>query len=118
VEPATRLRIHLTAVKGTLTGEKPLWESMKGTLTGEKPLWELEAEALTLRDELREADPWYRVKMQDASPTDGLLRGRPTMDRRIEWTHYVPADREVRSKLRSKHGMYLREGTCRRANSL
>jgi len=47
-------------MKGTLTGEQPLWESMKGTLTGEQPLWELKAEALTFRDELRkaaEADP-------------------------------------------------------------
>jgi transposase InsO family protein len=87
VEPAPRLRIHLTAVKGSLTGERPLWESR--------------AEALTLRDELRkaaEADPWYREKMQQVSPTDGLLRGDGLLWT-IDGRFYVPADREVQSKL-------------------
>jgi transposase InsO family protein len=87
MEPAARLRLHLTAMKGSPTGERPLWES--------------KAEALTFRDELRkaaEADPWYRGKMQETSPTDGLLRGDGllwTVDGRF----YVPADREVQSKL-------------------
>jgi len=87
VEPAARLKIHLAAVKGSLTEERPLWESR--------------AEALTFRDELRkaaEADPWYREKMQQTSPTDGLLRGDGllwTVDGRF----YVPADRDMQMKL-------------------
>jgi transposase InsO family protein len=98
VEPASRLKIHLTCVKGSLTGEHPL---VKGSLTGERPIWESRAEALTFRDELRlaaEADPWYREKMQQTAPTDGLLRGDGllwTVDGRF----YVPADREVQRKL-------------------
>ncbi len=88
-EPAPRLKLHLAAARGTPTA------------SGERPLWESKAEALTFREELRkaaEADPWYRVKMQDASPTDGLLRGDGllwTVDGRF----YVPADRAVQSKL-------------------
>jgi len=63
-EPASRLKLHLTAVKGIPTKDRPLWES--------------KAEALTFRAELLkavEADPWYRAKVQQTSPDDGLLRG-------------------------------------------
>jgi hypothetical protein len=74
---------------------------VKGSLTGERPIWESQAEGLTFRDELRkaaEADPWYREKMQQVTPTDGLLRGDGLLWT-IDGRFYVPADREVQRKL-------------------
>jgi transposase InsO family protein len=87
VEPIARLKIHVAAVQGSPTVERPLWESR--------------AEFLTLKNELRkaaEADPWYREKMQQTSPTDGLLRGDGLLWT-IDGRFYVPADREVQRKL-------------------
>jgi hypothetical protein len=87
VEPVPRLKIHVAAVQGSPTVKRPLWES--------------KAQALTLRDELRkaaQADPWYREKLQQTSPTDGLLRGDGLLWT-IDGRFYVPADREVQSKL-------------------
>jgi hypothetical protein len=82
-----RLRIRLATVQGTATVARPLWESR--------------VEALTLREELKKAaaaDPWYSAKLQDAAPSDGLLRGDGLL-----WTadgrFYVPADRDLQSKL-------------------
>jgi transposase InsO family protein len=86
-ESPARLKIHVAAVQGAAQVERPLWESR--------------VQGLTLRDELRtaaQADPWYRAKLQEASPSDGLLRGDGLL-----WTQdgrfYVPADREVQRKL-------------------
>ena len=84
---APRLKITLAEVQGVVTEEKPLWESR--------------VEALTLRDELKKAaaaDPWYREKLKETAPIDGLLRGDGLL-----WTadgrFYVPDDRGVQSKL-------------------
>ena len=84
---APRLKIHLAAVQSSATIERPLWETR--------------VKALSLREELRKAaaaDPWYSAKLQEASPTDGLLRGDGLL-----WTadgrFYVPNDRDVQSKL-------------------
>ena len=85
--PASRLKLHLTAMKGIPTKDKPLWES--------------KAEALTFRAELKKAaevDPWYRAKMQQTSPDDGLLRGDGLLWT-IDGRFYVPDDREVQRKL-------------------
>jgi transposase InsO family protein len=94
-DPTARLRLHLTAVSGTRT----VSHCEQRTTT----LWESMAEAVTLKDELRkaaEADPWYRAKMRETSPTDGLRR-----EDGLLWTKdtpsrfYVPADRELQAKL-------------------
>ena len=84
---AGRLRLRLSAVLAALSAERPLSESR--------------AESPALRGELlkaADADPWYRAKMQQASPDDGLVRADGllwTVDGRF----YVPSDREVRRKL-------------------
>ena len=82
-----RLKIHLGEVSGDPVSERPLWE--------------VKAEALSFREELKEAataDPWYMEKLKETSPSDGLLRGDGLL-----WTFdgrfYVPADREVQRKL-------------------
>lgn len=81
-----RLKIHL----GDLSGAP----------VSEKPIWEVKAE-VSFREEVKEAaaaDPWYREKLKETSPSDGLLRGDGLL-----WTFdgrfYVPADREVQRKL-------------------
>jgi hypothetical protein len=74
---------------------------VQGSVTEERPLWESRVEALTFREELKQAaaaDPWYSAKLKETAPIDGLLRGDGLL-----WTadgrFYVPDDREVQSKL-------------------
>ena len=87
VEATPRLKIHLAVVQGRKAEQRPLWES--------------KAQSLTLKDELRtavEADPWYKAKMSETSPTDGLLRGEGLLWT-IDGRFYVPADRDLQAKL-------------------
>ena len=86
-QQADRVKITLAEVQGSVTEERPLWESR--------------VDGLTFREELKKAaaaDPWYSSKLQEAAPIDGLLRGDGLL-----WTadgrFYVPDDREVQSKL-------------------
>ena len=63
-QQADRVKITLAEVQGSVTEERPLWESR--------------VDALTFREELKKAaaaDPWYSSKLQEAAPIDGLLRG-------------------------------------------
>jgi hypothetical protein len=86
-QPTPRLKIQVAELQGSVTEERPLWESR--------------VESLSFRDELKQAaqtDPWYSTKLKEAAPIDGLLRGDGLL-----WTadgrFYVPDDRGVQSKL-------------------
>ena len=59
---APRLKITLAEVQGSVTEERPLWESR--------------VEALTFREELKQAaaaDPWYSVKLKGTAASTSLM---------------------------------------------